>query len=209
MKSLLFITDFDGTMTAQDFFEQILYRHEHAKVFCETNKNGFELLKDVLEGANLNQEQFEEEVKHIPLDPNFKEFVDFIKKIGGDVLILSAGAKYYIEKKLKFEGILDVDVIANVGKFESGRFKFLKIDDEKFYSKEYGVDKKNVVKFYKDKYEKIAYAGDSYVDFEACKLADFIFAKRNLVKILNMFNIKFYKFENFKDIKIKIIDLLK
>ena len=208
MKPFLFVTDFDGTMTAQDFFEQILYRYEHNKIFSKNNKQGFELLKEVLEGANLNQKQFDEEIRRIPLDPNFKSFVNFIKQIGGDVLILSAGAKYYIEKKLSFEEILDVEIIANIGKFESDKFEFLKIDNKAFYSKNFGVDKKSVMQFYRDRYEKIAYAGDSYVDFEACKLADFIFAKRNLIKILDMFNIKYYYFKNFDDIRREIIDLL-
>lgn len=204
MESFLFITDFDGTITAQDFFTQILYRFEHYKAFFSEKKSGFDLLKEVFEAANLTKEQFDEEVKHIPLDPSFVEFCGFIKKIGGDILILSAGFSYYIEKKLEFQGIKNVEVLANPSGFENGIFKMFRLKDERFYSKKHGVDKKKVVLDYKKKYEKIAYAGDSYVDFKACEVCDFKFAKGNLAKILKIFNLKFFEFKNFEEIKNKL-----
>ena len=200
MKSFLFITDFDGTITAQDFFQQILYRYEHNKIFDKNKKNGFELLLDVFQGANLNEKEFEEEVKHIPLDPNFAGFCKYVKSLGGDVLILSAGSKYYIEKKLEFEGIKGVEILANGGIFENGKFKFVKSEQEMFYDEEFGINKKSAVLHYKAKYKKIAYAGDTYVDFEACKASDLIFAKGKLAKILNIFNINFNIFQDFSDI---------
>ena len=206
MKSFLFITDFDGTITAQDFFQQILYRYEHDMVFNKSEKKGFNLLLDVFQETNLTEKEFEEEVKHIPLDPNFAGFCNYVKNFGGDVLILSAGSKYYIEKKLEFEGIKDVGILANGGFFENGKFKFIKNDENgMFYDDEFGINKKDVVLHYKNKYEKIAYAGDSYVDFEACKVSDLIFAKRNLAEILKICKIDFYDFYNFSD----VIDVLK
>ena len=200
MKSFLFISDFDGTITAQDFFKQILLRYDPEKIFNPTGKRGFELLKETLEGINLKQEEFEKEIEHIPMDLSFIKFYKFFNKNLGDILILSAGSKYYIEKKLGLQGLKNLKIIANEGFFKNGKFKLKKNEEEKFKEDEFGVSKEKVVLYYKNKYEKIAYAGDSYVDFKASCKADLIFAKANLAKILKMFNMKFNEFKNFSDI---------
>lgn len=208
MKPFLFITDFDGTITAQDFVYQIMYRYEHDKIFSKNKKRGVELLSSVFYESGLTEEEFLKEIKHIPMDKTFVSFFKFVKRSGGDVLVLSAGAKYYIKKKFSFEGIENIEVFANDLVFEGGRFKFLVNEDKRFFCPVFGIDKEKVVESYKEKYEKIFYAGDSYVDFYASKLADFIFAKKNLVKILKMFNLKFFEFENFDDIRKKLINLI-
>lgn len=197
----LFVADFDGTITAQDFYIQILYRYEHNKIFSNYKKRGVELLIDVLQGANLTEKEFLKEIEHIPIDPYFSSFCSFIKEAGGDLLILSAGCKYYIEKKLDMVGVKNVKIVANDGVFENGRFKFLRNEDERFYCKTYGIGKYKVINFYKQKYDSIFYAGDSFVDFKACKMCDVRFAKKNLAKILSMFCLDFYEFKSFKDIE--------
>ena len=209
MKPFLFITDFDGTITAQDFFLQILYRYEHDKIFRKDRKKGVEMLCDVLENTSLNEEEFIKEIKYIPMDRTFNSFSRSIEENGGKVLILSAGSKYYIEKKLCFEGVKNFKIFANDGIFKDGHFKFLVNEDERFFCSVYGVDKSKVVSYYKKKYEKIFYAGDSSVDFYAAKLADYIFAKSNLANILRMFKIKFFEFENFEDVRQKTLNLIK
>lgn len=205
----LFITDFDGTLTAQDFYLQILYRFEHEKVFLKRKKAGVELLSEVLESANLTEKEFEDEIKHIPLDFSFIDFYNFVKEKGGDVLILSAGCKYYIEKRLEFEGLKNIKIIANDGCFKDGGFKFLKNENKDFYSEKFGVDKVKVVEHYKKKYKKIYYAGDSYIDFKAAELADIKFAKKNLVEIFKMLKLKFFEFYNFDEIKNVLLNIVK
>ncbi len=208
MKPFLFITDFDGTITAQDFVYQIMYRYEHDKIFSKNKKRGVELLSSVFYESGLTQEEFLKEIKYIPMDRTFISFYEFVKKKKGDVLVLSAGAKYYIKKKFSFEGIEEIEVFANDLVFENGHFKFLVNKDKRFYCPIFGIDKEKVVESLKGKYEKIFYAGDSYVDFYASRLADFIFAKKNLAKILKMFNLKFFEFENFDDIRENLINLI-
>ena len=207
MKPFLFISDFDGTVTAQDFFKQILLRYNPEKIFNPSGKRGFELLKETLEGANLKQEEFEKEIAYIPMDPSFVNFCEFVKKTGGDVLILSTGSRYYIEKKLELEGFKNIKIIANEGFFEDEKFKFERNGNKNFKENIFGLNKEKVVLYYKNKYEKIVYAGDSYVDFKASCEADLIFAKGNLAKILKMLKINFYEFNVFSDVK-KIISCI-
>lgn len=207
MKNFLFISDFDGTITAQDFFKQILLRYAPEKIFNPSGKRGFELLKEALEEVNLKKEDFEKEIAHIPMDPSFVNFYKFVKEIRGDVVILSTGCEYYIKKKLKLEGIENIKIIANKGFFKEGKFKLERNEDRNFEENKeniFGLSKEKVVLYYKNKYEKIVYAGDSYVDFKACCKADLIFAKGNLAKILKMLKINFYEFEKFSHVE-KII----
>ena len=108
MKPFLFITDFDGTVTAQDFVYQIMYRYQHDKIFSKNKKRGVELLSSVFYELRLTQEEFLKEIEYIPMDKTFVPFFEFINKSGGDVLVLSEGAKYYIKKKFFFEGIKNI-----------------------------------------------------------------------------------------------------
>ena len=205
MKRFLFISDFDGTMTSQDFFLQIMYRYQHSKVFSNNWKSGFDLLSDVFSSINLSEDELQNEIEHIPLDPYFVDVVNLVRNCGGDFLILSAGCKYYIERKLKSVGIDDVDIIANNGIYKNGGIELIRDRDSRFYSEKFGIDKEKVVEYFRDKYEVIAYAGDSFVDFEACKLCDLKFSKGRLDNILNLFSIDHYNFKNFSEI-VKILN---
>lgn len=187
-------------MTSQDFFLQIMYRYEHDRVFSNSLKSGFELLSDVFSNINLSERELQKEIEYIPLDPYFLEAVNLVKSFGGDFLILSAGCKYYIERKLKAEGIFNIDIISNDGFYDKGGIKLVKNVNDRFYSETFGIDKEKVVKYFRDKYETIAYAGDSSVDFDACRICDFKFSKGKLDNILNMFSINHYSFKNFSDI---------
>lgn len=202
MKKFLFITDFDGTVTAQDFFQQIIFRYKPQKAFISENKRGFELLSEVFSGLNLTETELLDEIKHAPIDFSFADFVKFVRRIGGRVLILSAGAKYYVENKLRFEGLIDeVEVIANESFYCDGGIKLIRNENDRFYDEQFGIDKLKIVEYYKTKFDVLAYAGDSYVDFDGCRLCDFRFAKKNLAKILDLFHIKHSKFVNFSEIK--------
>ncbi len=205
MKRFLFISDFDGTMTSQDFFLQIMYRYEHAKVFSNNWKSGFDLLSDVFGSINLSEDELQNEIEHIPLDPYFVNVVNLVRNCGGDFLILSAGCKYYIERKLKSVGIDNVNIIANDGVYKNGGIELIRDRDGRFYSEKFGIDKEKVVEYFRDKYEVIAYAGDSFVDFEACKLCDLKFSTGRLDNILNLFAIDHYNFKNFSEI-VKILN---
>lgn len=205
MEKFLFITDFDGTITAQDFFWQIIYRYKPEKAFFRTKKRGLAMLSEIFSNLNLTEAEILDEIKHVAFDPSFVDFVRFINEHGGKVLILSAGARYYIENKLKFENLSenDVDIIANNSFYDktSGSIKFVENKHNEFYDEVFGINKLKIVQYYREKFDVLAYAGDSYVDFDACRLCDFKFAKKNLHKILNMFYIKNSEFVNFSQIK--------
>ena len=202
MKKFLFITDFDGTVTAQDFFVQIAYRYKHKNVFSKREKSGFELLSEVFGNLHLTQNEILNEIKHVAFDFNFVNFVKCVKALGGQVLVLSAGASYYVENKLKMENLYDeVEVIANDSCYQDGGIKMFRRKNWMFYDEKFGINKLKIVNYYRNKFEILAYAGDSYVDFDGCRICDFKFAKGNLAKILDLFYIDHYKFFNFAEVE--------
>ncbi len=209
MKKFLFITDFDGTVTAQDFFIQILYRYKPKLAFIKNDKKGVDLLNEVFHNLNLTEEEILDEIKHVAVDPYFYDFVNFVKQNGGDVLILSAGAHYYVENRLKMENLNNCWIIANNSCYKDGSIKLIKNSDLEYYDETYGIDKAKIVKNLKNDFDKLFYAGDSHVDFDACRLCDYKFSKGNLSKILKLFCYNHYNFFNFLDIQIKLKEILK
>lgn len=204
MKQFLFITDFDGTITAQDFFVQIINKYKPELAFFKTTKRGLNLLSDVFSNLNLSEDELLNEIKQVPFDPSFSDFVEFIKSVGGKVLILSAGARYYIENKLKMENLDDkVEIMSNESFYDeaNGGIAFVENKNDEFYDEIFGINKLKVVQNFKEKFSSLAYAGDSYADFDACRFCDFKFAKNKLDVILDMFYIDHHKFENFAEIK--------
>lgn len=211
MKDILLLTDFDGTITGQDFYKQILFRYEHKKLFKKFPKfmkreyTCLEFLGEVFKDMNLSEEELLDEIEKIPLDPYFNETVDILKEKNNDIIIVSAGCEYYIKQKLK--DILEkIEIIAIKGEYKDRGLKFTIDKKYRYFSNETGIDKKKVILNYKGKYKKIIYAGDSIPDFEAAKEADIIFAKDKLEMMLKKENIKYNKFITYNDIKKHILE---
>lgn len=209
MKNFLFITDFDGTVTAQDFFIQVLYRYKPKKAFLKSSERGFSLLSEIFNNLNLTETEILNEIKHVAFDFSFFDFVKFIKEKGGEVLVLSAGARYYVENKLKMENLYDdVQIIANDSFYneKDGGIKLIRNENNRYYDEVFGINKLKIVEFYRDKFKTLAYAGDSYVDFDACRLCDYKFSKGNLSRILNTFHLEHFNFNNFSEVKEFLFD---
>lgn len=207
MKEHLLLCDFDGTITAQDFFYQIMYRYEPEKAFSQylRFRNGqiscFSFLNDVFSRMNLTQEQLDDEIEYIPADPTFAGCVKRLQEHSIDVAIVSAGCKYYIERKLELLGVKGVEVFANDGVFRDKGLHMLRDKAGPFYCEESGLDKMKVLDHYRLSYQTISYAGNGYVDFEPCCEADIRFARDRLCEHLEQRGLAFYKLHTFQTIE--------
>lgn len=206
MKDFIFISDFDGTITAKDFYWILLddyigqkgidYYHEWKK----TGKIGIEFLNKVFTWHTFTEDERLEALSKVSIDKDLERIVDFVTEGGGDFHILSAGFRYYINDALKKRDLSHLHVITNEGTFRDSTFIMEPDASSPFYSPVYGVDKEKAALHYKKDCKKLYFAGDSEPDFWAAQHADIIFAKHELAHILDDKGISYYKYESFADI---------
>ena len=206
MKKLLFISDFDGTISKQDFYKKIMKRYmpEKEKTLYVQFKAGqildIDFLNDVFMTVDLTEEEFEKEILELEIDPEFFKVLELIKQIGGELIILSAGCGYYIKKILQHYSVSDIPVYSSDGVYKDRGLHITPDPESPFYSPRYGIDKVKVVQHFRDQYDHVMYAGDSAPDYKASLLADIRFAKDELIPLMDQAGEKYIKMESFEDI---------
>jgi len=210
MKSFAFISDFDGTLTEKDFYKILAETYFKEKLFpiFKSWKNGEiknrEYLSYVFNNVKRNETELNEDILNISFDPYAKIFIEKVKAAGGDFIVVSGGASYYIDKIFERQNINGIDIYSNKGIFKNNGIYFDLDEKSEFYSDRYGIDKLIVVKKLKDNYKKIIYAGDSTPDLEPALISDLVFAKGKLVKLLEKESKEYISFENFSEVWVKL-----
>ncbi|KNY28263.1 MtnX-like HAD-IB family phosphatase [Pseudobacteroides cellulosolvens] len=206
MKNFLFISDFDGTLTDEDFYYIIMKKFlgDKGREIYRDWTNGkmtvFEFLKTIFGSTNESEEEIIKAVMDIKFDTYAKDLIKSIEEANGEFMILSAGCSYYIHKLLEHLDIKNIKVITNNGVYEDGKINMTADKNSPFYSETYGVDKALVAEHYKSMYPKLYYAGDSEPDFRASRKADIVFARGHLQKMLRDSGDDFVAVENFNEV---------
>ncbi len=205
MKKIIFISDFDGTISNEDFYRLMIDKYvpdgeEKYQLWREEKIKDIDFLGYVFNNIKQEQDIIDEEAKKIPVDKSLKEFVEFIARNNGEFIILSAGSKYYIDLVLKELGV-DVKVYSNISEYKDKGLYYNIDKQHEFYSERYGIDKKKVVESLIKNYDLSFYAGDSMPDYAPSLLTDMIFSKARLTEELNKNNVKNEPFKTFDDIK--------
>ncbi|WP_010244254.1 MtnX-like HAD-IB family phosphatase [Acetivibrio cellulolyticus] len=212
MKKFAFISDFDGTLSAKDFYHIIIDKYlgrEGKEFYTEwkrTKKINVEFLNKIFGSVNLSEKQLFEEITKIPIDAYAGDFINRVRKSCGDFYIVSAGTSYYIKILLEYLGIKDVQVISMEGVYSNGGIKIMPDSSSLYYSDVFGLDKRKFVESIKKDYEYIIFAGDSEPDLGAAKAADIVYARGELVELLRSENISFTAFSDFKQIENDLIE---
>jgi len=206
MKDFAFISDFDGTLTKKDFYKilsEAYYKEELLPIF-NSWKNGEmknrEYLSYVFNNVRRSESELNEDILNISFDPFAKAFIEQVKAAGGDFIVISAGASYYIDKVFENYNIKEVDVYSNKGIYKNNGIYFDLDEHSEFYSDRYGIDKLIIVEKTKANYKKIIYAGDSAPDLPPALISDLVFAKGKLVDLLRKEKKEFVEFENFSEV---------
>lgn len=204
-----FISDFDGTISKTDFFYYAIDNHltpEDIKPWDEYKAGKIshvEGLRRIFSKIRMTEKDLYKFILELPLEEYFLSTLKYCKDNNIDFYVLSAGADYYI--KIIFENLNvldDLTIYSNPSIYENnGGIKILHFNPEhKFYSANYGISKKDVVKDLKEKYDYVYFAGDGVPDFEPAKLADTVFARADLLRLCQENNLKTQKFETYADI---------
>lgn len=215
-RTLKVFVDFDGTITLEDVGEAIF------KKFGETEKVKRiieDLLSDKISSRqcwdelcdsvdNINKVELDEFIDLLDVDPTFIPFVKFCDENKIDMVVLSDGFDYYIDRLFNKAGLAGLKYYSNK----------LFVDDKGILKAEYphfDVDsptsancKKNHIINHSSDDEYTVYIGDGNSDKDAAQYCDFIFAKDGLARFCSIERISFYPFKNFTEVQNKLTELM-
>lgn len=204
------VTDFDGTMTAVDFFDVILdviptdtmpdYWGE-----CVAGRlTHVEALHGIFQHAPRELAVLESLLPKTQLDPRTVDSVQRLKQHGWDVVVVSAGSKWYIDRILA-PIAHDVRIIANPGDFtpEAGLSMTWPPRDVPWFSQHFGIDKAAIIRELQTRGTKrIAFAGDGRPDLAAARVvtAENRFACCWLADVLTAEGLRYRPFKRWSEI---------
>jgi 2-hydroxy-3-keto-5-methylthiopentenyl-1-phosphate phosphatase len=204
--------DFDGTVTEEDtsFFlldafaqgdwRRLLREYKEHKISVgEFNTKAFAMVKadkstllEALEGK-------------IRVRAGFHELVNYCKRRGFRLVIVSNGLDFYIEATLKDLGLKNIEVHAAKASFhtEGMKVQYMGPDDKRL---EDGFKEAYTKSFLKLGY-RVIYVGNGDSDFAPAEYANHVFATGELLTYCRDNNLNYKPFENFIDV-VKDIDLI-
>jgi 2,3-diketo-5-methylthio-1-phosphopentane phosphatase len=208
MPDAVLVSDFDGTMTAADFYKLVAERllPPGALAPWEAYRAGrithFAALQTIFGSIRAPQEQLLDAVRGMRPDQNLAVSVAKLRAAGWEVVVASAGCDWYIRRLLAGIG-LTVELHANPGVYRpDGALLMEAPTDSPFYCPEFGIDKAAVVRFHLGRGLPVAFAGDGFADLSASLLvhAELRFARADLAKALREQGKPFRPFAVWSDI---------
>ncbi|MCC6858997.1 MAG: HAD-IB family phosphatase [Bryobacterales bacterium] len=202
------ISDFDGTITENDFFALVmdLYMGPEDPDYWSQYGAGrithFEAMKGIFSHAPTDPARLDDLIARCRPDPGLGEAARCLERGGWDLIVVSAGAAWYIERILAAAGVA-AGVYANPGRIVPGHGLVLDPPSRSpFFSPEIGIDKAGVVRDALARYSKVAFAGDGPPDLEASLLVEpaLRFARGFLARELTRRAEPFHPFERWSDV---------
>ncbi|MCX6622460.1 MAG: MtnX-like HAD-IB family phosphatase [Acidobacteria bacterium] len=204
----LLVTDFDGTITQNDVYSLVIDRYlpPNAPAIWDAYTAGrlthFEAMARYMAYFPTAPAAIDELLQATEPDPALAASVERLRAAGWDVVIVSAGSSWYIERILTSAGV-QVPVHSNPGHLEPNRGLVLELPRESpFFHPEIGVDKSAVVRDALARYHRVAYAGDGPPDLAPSLLVEgqLRFARGWLARELKQKNLPFQPYLRWSDI---------
>lgn len=168
-RTSILVSDFDGTMTCHDFYQLVMDHRmgPGAPNFWEDYIDGrfthFDALRLTFEAAEPGEAELVELTHQMGLDESIASEVDALRTVGWDVVVVSAGCRWYIDRLLEEAGV-SLEVHANPGRVIAGRLVMERPTSSPFFSAETGINKLAVVDHALRGGFRIAFAGDGPPD---------------------------------------------
>lgn len=204
----ILVTDFDGTLTHQDFFQVALEKilppdlPDYWNEYRSGRQTHFEMLQAIYGAIRVSEESVIDLLPLTRLEPRLAELIQNLKEAGWRVMVASAGCSWYIEKLFQQAGI-ELEVHANPGEFISGRGLQMQLPRESpYFSPTHGIDKAAVVRHHLQLGIPVAFAGDGYPDLDAALLVSspFRFARAALAESLDRLLLPYHPFEHWHQV---------
>jgi len=208
-------TDYDGTITVEDTIDLMLDTFGPAD-WLEVSKK-----LDAAGATNIERMQAEfaefrgspEEVKSlirekVGIDETFKDFLEYTRKRGWKLVVLSQGVRESVEAIFDKFGITGVEWHANAFDERGGRvtisFPELNTIADGECSTCCGVCKSGHIRRARREGYTTVYIGDGITDRCPAAVADIVFAKRYLKKYMTRKGLAFTPFATFAEIKAEL-----
>ncbi len=135
------------------------------------------------------------------LEPELAHWVGRLREANWDVIVVSAGCQWYIDRLLRGAGV-SLKVHANPGRVVEGRLLLEWPEHSPFQSDDTGIDKPGVVRDSLKRVAIVAFAGDGIPDLPAALLvpAELRFARNDLATALRQRGEAFHPFERWSEI---------
>ncbi len=201
------VTDFDGTITFDDFFDVAVLRYLNDEAldswrnYLQGKITHFQALKEIFEKIKVSKEEFDNFIKTIKVDQAFYKTVELCQEKNIPIYIVSAGCDYYI-KVILGKLLNDLTLITNSATYskETGLLMQPQPKESPYYHKNIGVNKKAVVQELKNEGYYVVFAGDGGPDLEPAKISDVVFARKTLLRECKKFNIANKTFDTYNDV---------
>ena len=201
------ISDFDGTITETDFYLLLLDgAPDYLAEWREGRRTHFDAMAAYFAHAPEEETALKRLLVETQPDPLVGESVERLQASGWDLVVVSAGSTWYIEQILAAAGV-SVPIHSNPGRIVPGGGLRLELPHgSPYFSPETGIDKAAVVREALGRYDRVAYAGDGVVDYEASLLVppEYRFARRGLAVKLTAGGEEFQNFQRWSEIASKL-----
>ncbi|MBN1594904.1 MtnX-like HAD-IB family phosphatase [candidate division FCPU426 bacterium] len=174
----ILISDFDGTMTGEDFYECICRCFPHIKTelvwrkYTQGRITHFEAMQKIFAQIRAPEEEMDALLHGIRLDHGLKKAIDMLKAGGWRIVVVSVGSDWYIKRLFMRDG-LDVEIHSNKGEYHPRTGLLIqKPLDSPYFDEDYGVSKSAAVRAALQHTNCVAFAGDGRTDEEPAKLVD-------------------------------------
>lgn len=186
--------DFDGTITNSNLADFLYLRFascgsKYSDLWAEGKIGTKEEIEQSFKHISASKEEMETALEEIPIDPCFNNFLNFCHSNNYEVAIVSDGLEWAIRHVLRVNGVLEHLEIHTNQIFFSGNgfiFKFPYYDPNTPLA---GVNKLTVFNMYKKKGYEVILVGDGKTDMDAAVVADFVFARDELLSFCSERNI--------------------
>ena len=173
----IFVSDYDGTITERDFYSLLAERYipegtpDYFAQYREGRITHFEAMAAYFAFAPAEEEQIEELLAASRVDPDLAGAAARLQRSGWELLVVSAGSSWYVERVLRRAGV-QATVYSNPGRLERGRGLVLeKLDrSSPFHSATAGVDKAAIMRQALAVAETVAFAGNGPPDLQPALL---------------------------------------
>lgn len=209
------VSDFDGTMTQHDFYKLAIESLLPADVpdYWARYRTGeithFEALRLYFAAIRKTEEEVLDVVRRMQLDPKLPSAVAALRQAGWRVVVASAGCDWYIRYLLSAAGI-DVEVHANLGRFEAGKGLLMEMPkDSPYWCANLGVDKTRIVRHSLEEGQIVAFSGDGFPDADPARLvpAEMRYARADLARVLSSEGLAFHSYQCWSEIVEHLLQL--